>query len=315
MIYRELRRTDVQQISHEMQLNFGQELSLKGWDPAHFEEIFERSFGFPAGWVLAILRAVRRPPVHLFVAEEGGKVVGTTFLFLQRTHGYIGAVMTDPGFRGKGIASELLSRAERACARRGRRWAVLDVLTDNHVARQLYVKRGYRPLRVQHWLSKPLAQRREAFRTAGPEIRAMEKADLDQLLDLYSAQQPPEVREILAPERGLLSPPRYLQSLMSATSAAWCTGALGNPSGYARATFTTPREAGNLGAPLFADRASAVEKEELLETALGWLAASGASSVVCEVPAYQRAVLQMLQDTGFEERWTMDTLALEVNGR
>lgn len=314
MIYRELRRSDADQISREMQLNFAQELELQGWDPAHFQQILDRSFGFPAGWILAFLRAVGRPPVHLLVAEEKGQIIATTFLFLQKTHGYIGAVMTDPAYRGRGIASALLARAEDACRHRGRDWAVLDVLTHNEVARRLYLKRGYRPLRVQHWLTRPLAQRKEAFSPAGPEIRPMEKADLPSLLELYKAQQPPEVRRILAPERSHLSPPSYLQSVMAATSAAWCTGAQGGPSGYIRATFTTPKEAGNLGAPLFDARATPVEREELLETALGWLAASGARSVICEVPQYSTAALQMLREAGFEERWTMDTLALKLDG-
>ncbi len=313
MIFRELRRSDAQQISHEMQLNFAQELELQGWDPEHFQMVLDRSFGFPAGWVLTFLRVVRRPPVYLLVAEEGGRIVGTTFLFLQRTHGYIAAVMTDPSFRGRGIATTLLSRAEEACRRRGRTWAVLDVLTHNKVARDLYIKRGYGPLRVQHWLTRSLAQRREAFQPAAPEVRAMDKQDLSSLLELYRTQQPPEVREILAPERSLLAPPNYLQSVMAASSAAWCTGTRGSPSGYVRATFTTPKEAGNLGAPLFQPRATPVEREGLLETALGWLAASGARTVICEVPHYSVDALQMLRDAGFEERWTMDTLALKLD--
>lgn len=315
MIIRELRRSDAARISHEMEINFGQELSLQGWDPAHFQQVIDRSFGFPAGWVLALLRALRRPPVHLFVAEEGGQVVATTFLFFQRTHGYVAAVMTDPGFRGRGIASELLRRAEEACRRRGRRWVALDVLTQNEPARTLYLKRGYRPLRLQHWLTRSLAQRAEAFRPAGPEVRPMEKEDLRPLLDLYARQQPDPVREILAPEKALLSPPRYLQTVMSATTAAWCTGAVGDPSAYFRATFTTPKQAGNLGAPLFAPRATAVERAELLETALGWLAASGARDVVCEVPEYSSAGLAMLREAGFEERWTMETLTLDLHAR
>lgn len=313
MIVREMRRGDTDQVAHEMRLNFGEELALKGWDPDHFTQVVDRSFGFPAGALLLLLRAVRRSPVHLFVAEENGKVIATTFLFFQRTHGYIAAVMTDPAFRGKGVASQLLARAEHACRRRRRSWAVLDVIATNTTARNLYLKRGFRPLRVQHWLSRPLGQGKEAFRPAGPSARSMQRPDLDPLLSMYTDQQPPDVRKVLAPERAHISPPHYLQNLMSATSAAWCTGPVGAPTAYLRATFTTPKQAGNLSAPLLGPRATPVERAELLEAGLSWLAACGASKVVTEVPDYSRDALSLLHEAGFEEHLTMDTMLLTLS--
>ena len=311
MILRELRRGDAPEVSREMQLNFGQELSVQGWDASHFQEVVDRSFRFPAGWVLALLRVLGRPPVHLYVAEDGGKIVGTTFLFFQRTHGYIAAVMTDPAFRGRGIASKLLERAEGACRRRKRRWAVLDVLSHNDVALRLYLKRGYRPLRVQHWVSRTLDPP-PAPPAATGSVRPMVDSDLDPLLEMYTAQQPPEVRSILVVERSWISPPHYLQSVMVSTAGAWCTGPPGAPTGYVRANFTTPQEAGHLSAPLLAPTSTAEERNGLLHSALGWLRASGAREVVCEVPAYATEALRSLLDAGFTERWTMDTLALDL---
>lgn len=312
VIVREMRRSDAEQVSHEMEVNFHEELELKGWDPTHFAEVVDRSFRFPAGTLLLLLRAFRRSPVHLFVAEEGGKVIATTFVFFQRTHGYIAAVMTDPAHRGKGVASSLLSRSEEACRRRRKPWAVLDVLCTNDPARELYLHRGYRPLRRQRWLYRAMGQGREAFRRSGPSVRPMEKPDLTALIDLYTRQQPPAVREVLPPERAHLAPPQYLQSMMSATSAAWCTGPVGAPTGYLRATFTTPKQAGNLSAPLISRTAGPAERAELLEAGLAWLAASGASRVVTEVPDYYVDALALLREMGFEERWAMDTMVLSV---
>lgn len=315
MNVREMRRSDTPQVAEEMRINFGEELALKGWDPEHFTRIVDRSFGFPAGTLLFLLRLVRRSPVHLFVAEEGGKVVGTTFLFLQKSHGYVGAVMTDPAFRGRGFASTLLQRSEDACRRRRRTWVVLDVLQGNTGARNLYLQRGYRPLRVQHWLVRPLGQGREAFRASAPGIRPMEKKDLGPLLELYAQQQPPEVRRVLAPERSHIAPPQYLQSMMSASSAAWCTGPVGAPTGYLRATFTTPKQAGNISAPLLGAHLPPSERVALLEAGLSWLAAQGAPRVVTEVPDYAREALALLHEAGFEERWAMDTLLLTLSER
>jgi GNAT superfamily N-acetyltransferase len=314
VIVREMRRSDTAQVSHEMQVNFGEELQLKGWDPDHFSQIIDRSFSFPAGPLLAVLRAFRRSPVHLFVAEEDHRVVGTTFLFFQRSHGYIAAVMTDPAFRGRGFASALLQRSEDACRRRHRRWAVLDVIQGNKVARDLYIRRGYRPLRVQRWLVRDLGQPREAFGPDPSGVRPMEKKDLQALLDLYVGQQPPEVREVLAPERQHIAPPHYMQTMMPAVSAAWCTGPVGAPTGYVRSIFTTPKQAGNLSAPLLAPRSSPLERAALLRTGLAWLAGQGASRVVSEVPDHNRDGLALLREAGFEERWAMDTLLLTLDG-
>lgn len=313
MIVREMRRGDADQVAHEMQLNFGEELALKGWDPDHFTNIVNRSFEFPAGTILVLLRAFHRSPVHLLVGEEGGRVVATTFLFFQKSHGYIAAVQTDPAFRGKGFANALLDQAEASCRKRARRWVVLDVLSDNTTARRIYERRGYRPIRVQHWLFRELGQPKEAFGSAGPGVRPMEKGDLNALLDLYQGQQPPDVRKVLAPERAHVSPPHYLQNMMSAISMAWCTGPPGAPTAYLRATFTTPKQAGNLSAPLLSPRCAPVERAELLEAGLAWLAANGARRVVTEVPGYAQDALTLLREAGFESRFTMDTMLLTLD--
>lgn len=314
MKLREFRPSDVDDVQREMQLNFGEELALQGWDPDHFRGMIERAFGFPVGWLLAVLGAVGRAPAHLLVAEEQGHVVATTFVFFQKTHGYIAVVMTDPAFRGKGIASALLQRAEEIIRRRHRRWAVLDVLTNNTVAKRLYDQRGYRPVRLQHWLVRAISSGEEAPRNGAAILRPMEKKDLRPLLELYRAQIPPEAREILAPEKSWLDPPPYLQAMMEATSAAWCTGPRRAPSTYVRATFTTPKEAGNLGAPLLDPRSTAEERALLLPTALHWLASLGATKVVTQVPSYHPDVLELLRRSGFQEKLTMETRVLALDG-
>lgn len=69
---------------------------------------------------------------------------------------------------GKGYGSLLLRILERACARSGCDWLVLEVYAENPAAR-FYFKRGYRPRLLIEWLgaryllmAKPLALQRSS---------------------------------------------------------------------------------------------------------------------------------------------------------
>lgn len=311
MILREMRRADGPELLDQLRKNFGDEFEITGKDPAHFLEVIDRATSFPYGWLWRLLRLLGVSPAHMYIGEEQGHIVGATFVTIFRTHGYLSMVMTDPAHRNQGIARQVLDRAEGTVRRRHRAWAVLDVRANNDPALRIYNARGYRPLRTQYWLFRPLDAPREAFRNA-PQVRPMTKPDLPRLLSLYSEQQPDAVRKILAPERSHLSPAEQFQRVLAAQSASWCIGPVGAPTGFLRATFTTAKEAGNLSLPLLDPASSSVERSALLETALAWLAGLGVRRVLVEVPAYATDALTLLKEAGFTVTQEITTMALPL---
>jgi len=66
------------------------------------------------------------------------------------TRGVIHNVYVDPGFRGAGVGSSLLSAAEADLVERGADVVAIEALADNEAARRLYRRRGYALHRVQY---------------------------------------------------------------------------------------------------------------------------------------------------------------------
>ncbi len=74
---------------------------------------------------------------------EGGRVVGNVTMQNIDQSGSrwrISNVAVAPAYRGRGIARALMQAALRGIAQRGGDWAVLQVVAENQIARQLYQK-------------------------------------------------------------------------------------------------------------------------------------------------------------------------------
>lgn len=65
------------------------------------------------------------------------------------TRGIVENLFIRPNFRGDGIGSELLSRAEQRLSDRGVGTIALHVMADNDRAREFYRVRGYDPQRLE----------------------------------------------------------------------------------------------------------------------------------------------------------------------
>ena len=102
-----------------------------------------------------------------FVAEVDGRVVGALDAF-RRPDGSPGSMRTPSrtaefgigvleAWRGRGIGSALIARAEAWARTEGLEALLLDVATANEAARSLYLRLGYLP-RSDH-LGKPMGGR------------------------------------------------------------------------------------------------------------------------------------------------------------
>jgi ribosomal protein S18 acetylase RimI-like enzyme len=113
---------------------------------AAFNDVFSRH-GYPSPFPsndvgINLARGyLHLEPQECFVAEEGGKVVGSGFLHLRGTTAGIGPVTVDPSCQSKGVGKELMMTVIRA----GRHCPSLRLVQDsfNTVSFPLYSKLGF----------------------------------------------------------------------------------------------------------------------------------------------------------------------------
>lgn len=107
---------------------------------------------------------------HAIAVAPDGEVVGTMRLIVRDNVVRIGRVAVDRAWRGLGIASRLLERAEEYGQRQ--RADALRLAAQTH-AQRLYVKAGFRPVGepfeeagIQHvWMVREVVPRRPPRRT------------------------------------------------------------------------------------------------------------------------------------------------------
>lgn len=134
---------------------------------------FERSLGanrVPGATIAAryrrlLLAHCREADGALFVAEDGGDVVGFVAVFAHEDshdmieaaseHAHLSDIVVLPAYRGLGFGRALLQRAEAYARARGATALTLDVLVANASAHSLYHSDGFRDeqIRMQKRLS------------------------------------------------------------------------------------------------------------------------------------------------------------------
>ena len=90
-----------------------------------------------------IARYLTRNPGLSFVAESGGKVVGTIMAGHDGRRGYIQHLAVQAESRNAGIGSELLRRCLVALKQVGINKSHVHVLSDNNIAREFWLARGW----------------------------------------------------------------------------------------------------------------------------------------------------------------------------
>ncbi|MFD2207644.1 GNAT family acetyltransferase [Kiloniella antarctica] len=100
----------------------------------------------PSPWndpIEALLKKQIFQPGLIFIAEEGGEVVGTTMAGYDGHRGWIYSVVVDPLHRRKGVAASLLVYAEAELGKLGCVKINLQVRDGNDGAVALYKSLGY----------------------------------------------------------------------------------------------------------------------------------------------------------------------------
>ena len=101
-----------------------------------------------------LLELIRSPDSEVMVAEIDGQLVGSAYVqirkadsYLKHTHfAYLGFMYVKPAFRGKGINHSLLEALISWIKAKGISEIRLDVYYENIVAKNVYLKAGFKPI-------------------------------------------------------------------------------------------------------------------------------------------------------------------------
>ncbi len=291
---RDLRRSDV-----------------PAWEPVLLQGIgrFEQVTGLDRGvenqlkilrgrgiWVLFnLLRSFQRAPLRILVGTDGPRIVGTATLLYFPQFGYVAGVATDARARGRGVATAVLAQLHAHAARRGRRWAVLDVEADNETAIRLYRKLGYRDLTDHVWFVGPLPAPPAVPGPSATEVRSPDPA----LVSWVDSLRPPDVRSALPATRGLLSHLEMITNAPRPQRRTWTLTSSGGVVGVVRGRYAPWTKTGYLF-PYVPATADAATRRALLAAVFAAHAALGGERVVVTVPAPADEWDEVLRPLGVE---------------
>lgn len=119
---------------------------------AHIAEVYAIEVSaYPRPWPLKCFmdELQRNPFSYYVVALDGGKVIGYAGLWLVRDEGHITNIAVSYGYRRRKVAEQLLVHLIEVGLKRGMHAAFLEVRRYNAAAQRLYVRYGFRPVRVR----------------------------------------------------------------------------------------------------------------------------------------------------------------------
>jgi ribosomal protein S18 acetylase RimI-like enzyme len=279
---RAFRRTDAPAYSRWIVDEFPRERDAVRYTAQSMEGLMERTYTPGIQFIVKFLRLFRIPIYNLYFAEWEGQPAGMAFLGYGKRAGYIASVVTEPKFRGRGVASAIIARAHADLRRYGRGFAVLEVLLDNEGARRLYRKLGYSQIRTGETYIGP--ERTDPESLAVPRIRPFRKSDVAPLTALATPLTPAAVREAQPIGKSTFAQATGWAAFEGKGSAGWVIEADGAPAGFFRTTFGTLTPVGHLSTPFFGPRLTEEDRRAAIRFAAATLGRQGAHQVVCEVP-------------------------------
>jgi ribosomal protein S18 acetylase RimI-like enzyme len=312
VLIRDLRKSDLSDLLSLLLACFGKEFEISGLDPDHVSDMVNRVFGITGRLFLGLMRLFGKEPLKLFVAEAGGRIVGTTMINLREKSGYISSVMVHPDYRRKGIAKTLMKNALDYIQKRKKRRAVLHVDSTNAPAISLYANLGFRTFDHSAYFVGKTDLMPVPENTSRVEIRNFQNEDLDQIYSMIKSSETPDSLRILDFSKKNVKLPFLQRRFYFATRNQLVAVLEGRQVGYIEATYTTPKEVGRISSIYVnvQDRSLGVEKL-LLDAARNEIAKGIVDKIRITVPTANRKLVEIVKELGFEEVLVMDAMVAE----
>ncbi len=184
--------------------------------------------------LLALMRAIGRPPLRFFVAVSQDKVVGNAMLVLLPKAGYVAAVVTDASNRNRGIAKRILEETHRAARGKGRMWVALDVEPDNETALRLYRKLGYEEKARSDWYVGPTPA---AVAPSGGLATEVPRSNMKEVAAWVNIHQPPAIHEPLPATAKMLNYGESVTQMPNTQTKTWSLSSSGQTMAVVRGAY------------------------------------------------------------------------------
>jgi len=247
-------------------------------------------------WLLGFLRAIGRPVLDIYVAAEGGRIVGTGTILWLPSSGYVAGMATEAAYRGRGIASRILALQREEVARRRKGWLALDVESENETAVRVYEKAGYREAGRFAWFA------RTGLPETGPvapDVRPATGRELAELALALDAARGEEYRAALPASPRMLSHIQILVTGRRVEHRTWVVPTSGGAPIAVRASFDANAR---LGAYFVLPGRSPPSSDELLRAiapATAWLRPLSPSTSFAVAPEPSGEIGPTLERLGF----------------
>jgi len=304
---RELRRSDRDSFTEVVQGSYGpfeRMLGLGAGGANEFAGLFRPGLWF----VLQLLRAFGASPIRFFVAVDGPTVVGTTLLLRWPNSGYVLGVGVRPSHRRRGLAGQMIERAETSAERHGREWAVLDVEAENQPAVTLYRARHYEVLHSAVWLRSDAPGSVGAANRPAGLVRAVGKSGRKAATAWCARRVPTSVTEVLPPNPTRLIHLESLGQLPGTVRETWSVGPSDSPLGYLAGYWRGAEMPGLLFLPALDPAITPADLVRLVGEGTEWLLARGSPAVVVAVPDSLASAIPVIEGLGFARQLTTLTM-------
>lgn len=315
VLIRDFRRSDSNDLLDLLPRCFAKEFEISGFDPVHMRGLINRAYGVTGRLFLGSSRILGREPIKFFVAEVDKKVVGTTMVNRRMKVGYISAVMVSPDRRRKGIATKLVKNAVEYIQKRGMNRAALHAVTTNAPAIDAYSKLGFRPFeQVVHMV----AEMNSITPWGGVEevqTRPFRGSDLPEVYALYRESEDPDHLKVFGASKNQLKAPTWLRLFRISTQKRMVAIREGKIVGSVLASYTTPKEAGTIGALHVRpeDRSRGIEVA-MAKAAIEAIRGGGIERVVAVVPSTRPEVVETMSRLGFTQAMVLMGMSRESGG-
>jgi ribosomal protein S18 acetylase RimI-like enzyme len=191
--------------------------------------------------LLRFSQLIGRPVAQIFVAVDESRVVSTGTLLRIRNAAYVAGIATDAAYRGRGIASQVLTLLQKDAARRQQEWLVLDVESENETAIRVYRRAGYREAARFTWYLRTGVP--PTTSPLPPGARPAKGSELDEVMPRLDAARSAEYRTALSSTRRRISHNEILAGGFRSRRETWILRTLSGSPLVLRVSYAPDREA------------------------------------------------------------------------
>lgn len=313
-LIRDFRKSDLDDLLRLLPVCNAEEFEATGFDPDHIRGMVNRWFGWGGRFLFELLGFFGKKPLKFLAAEADGKLVGTTIVEDRGAMSSISAVMVDPDYRRRGIATRLMTLALEYVRKRGKGRATLGVLSANLPAKEMYVKLGFRAFEHAVYFVGETGSFVAPEDVDGVVIRPFRKDDLDAVYTLVLASEDPVRLKMYDFKKSNFKTPFLARFFRSSKETKFLAVYSGRIVGYAEVSYTTPKEVGRIGFIHANVDGTKLGVEKLLVNAARLLVeAAGVNRFRIIVPSTQQELVEAMKALGFKEAFAVDGMVAEFS--